>query len=64
MSTTTNTSRAKPKTVPKVKQTKNKPYQLDLFTDDVHETEHEYFSQKLKAELQSMFPTSVKYEDN
>jgi len=50
---------AKPKTAPKVKQVKNKPYQLDLFTDDVHETEHEYFSQKLKAELQSMFPTSV-----
>ena len=44
---------------------KNKPYQLDLFSDYVHETESEYFDQKLQVELRSMFPMNKSYnEDN
>lgn len=53
----------------KVKQPKqpklNQPYQLDLFSDYVHETESEYFDQKLQVELRSMFPMNKSYnEDN
>ena len=43
----------------------NQPYQLDLFSDYVHETESEYFDQKLQVELRSMFPMNKSYnEDN
>lgn len=56
---------AKVKNNTEVNYKKNQPYQLDLFSDYVHETESEYFDQKLQIELRSMFPMNKSYnEDN